>query len=248
MVTNITILRFWFLFSKADDMTDNDMIDFDDDRILPMAREWVAKRVTHVSYEDAESFFYFIDKYTTIVIGGQRAMDKFYKDNRNKTLFDKITASDIAYSVLVYESYVEVWKEEIQRSRACKTAKERKEFPMTEVLKYHVKRGTRIPLFQDGWTKEGREYYQQLCNKFRILLTSTGLMTVLLMHWKTFVKKYHKKSYYRLQQDLDGDVDEIENDCGDDDCIVSLPGELDEGISDDESESGYNKRQRLFPV
>jgi hypothetical protein len=119
---------------------------------------------------------------------------------------------------------------------------------MTEVLKYHVKRGTRIPLFQDGWTKEGREYYQQLCNKFRILLTSTGLMTVLRMHWKTFVKKYHKKSYYRLQQDFDEDGDEIENDCGDDDCIVSLPGELEEGISDDESESGNNKRQRLFPV
>ena len=106
-------------------------------------------------------------------------MEKFYKDNRNKTLFDKITALDIAYSVLVYESSVEVWKEEIQRSRACKTAKERKEFPMMEVLKYHVKRGTRIPLFQDGWTKEGRCYYQQLCNKFRILLTSKGLMAVL---------------------------------------------------------------------
>ena len=109
---------------------------------------------------------------------------------------------------------------------------------MTEVLKYHVKRGTRIPLFQDGWTKEGREYYQQLCDKFCIILTSNGPMAVLRMHWNTFVKKFHKKSYYRLQPDLGEDVDEIENDSGDDDCIVLLPGELDEGISDDESERG----------
>ena len=141
-----------------------------------------------------------------------------------------------------------MWKEEIQRIRACKTAKERKEFPMVEVLKYHVKRGTRIPLFQDGWTKEGKGYYQQLCNKFGILLTLKGLMAVIRMHWNMFVKKYHKTSYYRLQQDLHEDIDKIENDSGEDDCIVSLPGELDEGISDDESEGGSNKRQRLFAV
>ena len=72
MVTNIIILRFWFVFYTANDMTDNDMIDFEDDHILPMAREWVEKKVTAVSYDDAESFFYFIDKYTTIIVGGSR--------------------------------------------------------------------------------------------------------------------------------------------------------------------------------
>ena len=213
-----------------------------------MVQEWVDNKVTTLAYDDVEPFLYFLDKYTMIIVGGQRAMDKFYKDNRNKTVFNKITALDIAYSVLVYESYVEVWKEEIQRSLACKTAKERKEFPMTEVLKYHVKRGTRIPLFQDGWTKEGRGYYQQLSSKFCILLTSKGLMAVLQMHWNTFVKKYHKTSYYRLQQDLHEDMNEIENDSGDDDCIVSLPGDVSGCDSDDESDGGSNKRQRLVGV
>ena len=73
-------------------------------------------------------------------------------------------------------------------------------------------------------------------------------MAVLQTHWNTFVKKYHKTSYYCLQQDLHEDIDEIENNSGDDDCIVSLPGELDEGISDNESEGGSNKWQQLFAV
>ena len=115
-----------------------------------MVWEWVENKATAVSYDDAESFCYFMDKYTTIIIGGQWAMDKFYKDNWSKILFDKITASDIAYSVLVYESAFEVGKEEIQRSLMCKTAEEQKLFPQTAVLKYHVKWGTCIPLFHDG--------------------------------------------------------------------------------------------------
>ena len=61
-------------------------------------------------------------------------------------------------------------------------------------------------------------------------------------------KKYHKTSYYHLQQDLHEGMDKIENDSGNDDCIVSLPGELNEGISDNESDGGSNKRQRLFAV
>ena len=123
----------------ADDMTDNEMIEVDNDLVLPMVQEWVHNKVTALAFDDVEPFLYFLDKYTTIIVGGQRAMDKFYKDNRSKTLFDKITASDIAYSVLVYESAIEVWKEDIRKNLACKTTKERKSFPQTAVLKYHVK-------------------------------------------------------------------------------------------------------------
>ena len=127
------------VYYPADDMTDNEMVEVDDDLVLPMVQEWVDKKVTTLEYDTVEPFLYFLDKYTTIIVGGQRAMDKFYKDNRSKTLFDKITASDIAYSVLVYESAIEVWKEDIQKNLACKTTKEQKSFPQMAVLKYHVK-------------------------------------------------------------------------------------------------------------
>ena len=36
------------------------------------------------------------------------------KSNRTKTFLDKVTASDIAYTILVYENSNEVWKEELQ--------------------------------------------------------------------------------------------------------------------------------------
>jgi hypothetical protein len=36
------------------------------------------------------------------------------KSNRTKTFLDKVTASDIAYTILVYENSNKVWKEELQ--------------------------------------------------------------------------------------------------------------------------------------
>jgi hypothetical protein len=36
------------------------------------------------------------------------------KSNRSKTFLDKVTASGIAYTILVYENSNEVWEEELQ--------------------------------------------------------------------------------------------------------------------------------------
>ena len=94
----------------------------------------------------------------------------------------------------------------------------------------------------------GRDYYQQLCNKFHTLLNSEGLMAVLRLHWNTYVKKYHKTSYYRLQHELHSNMDVTGNESNDDDCIVSLPGDVSGCNSDDESDGGSNKRQRLVGV
>ena len=115
-------------FYAADTITDNKMIDIEEDILLPSVREWVDKRVTKLTYAAAEPFLYFLDKYTMVVVGGQRAMEKFYTDNQSKTFFDKIMASDIAYSVLVYESAYDVWKEEFHKSQMCKTAEEKNHF------------------------------------------------------------------------------------------------------------------------
>ena len=125
-------------YYEADDMTENALINYDDDTVLPMAREWVKNKVTSISYNDSEPFFYFLDKYMTIIVGGQQAMDKFYKDNPSKMIFDKLMALDIVYSVLVYKSANEVWREKIKKSQECKTAEEWKAFAHTAVLKYHV--------------------------------------------------------------------------------------------------------------
>ncbi len=55
----------------------------------------------------------FLDKYVSHVVGNHYFM-QWSKSNRTKTFLDKVTTSDIAYTVLVYENSNEVWKEELK--------------------------------------------------------------------------------------------------------------------------------------
>jgi hypothetical protein len=45
--------------------------------------------------------------------------------NRSKTFLDKVTASDIACTILVYENTKEVWEEEVQIKANYKNDEER---------------------------------------------------------------------------------------------------------------------------
>ena len=154
-------------------------------------------------------------------------MTKYYKNYNGNTLLDQLTASNIAYSVLVYESAHDIWKEEIPKSETCHTIQEKKEFKHTASLKYHVKQGTKIVLFQDGWTQEGRVYFSSLCQVFDALKKSNKIWSLLQHHWKTYTKKYHmvgmeefidKKNFGKVNC---GDEEEG----NDNDCMVLLPGE-----------------------
>ena len=141
---------------------------------------------------------------------------------------DRLSPLEIAYSVLIYESAYDTWAEEIIKSKQCVTIQQKKAFQLTAVLKYHVKQGTRIALFQDGWTNEGRAYYKSLCKVFDTLKTSDKIWSLLQHHWKTYTQKYHIVGV----EERHTQEDNLHNDnCGDDvsdnddNCIVSLPGE-----------------------
>jgi hypothetical protein len=53
------------------------------------------------------------------------------KSNRTKTFLDKVTASEIAYTILVYENSNEVWKEEF-KIRAISTTDDERRKAMRE--------------------------------------------------------------------------------------------------------------------
>jgi hypothetical protein len=250
--------------------------DDEDEKLLPEQRMWIRNKVTEPSYEDAEPLLYFFDKYATIVVGGARALGKYFKQNRGKSLLDKLTVSDIAYSFLVYESAHDVWKEEVMKAKTCATADERNSFEHKAVNKYHVKRGTRLPVYQDGWTTEGQEYFKNLCREIKTLKACDPLWTSLKNHWKRYVTKYHSFVCHTrfdvdevaLEEDDYNKVDDEDDDCG----LVSLPGEHghdddDMGLNDDELEedetNAFNnhlenviasvtrprdKRRRIVPV
>ncbi len=110
-------------------------------------------------------------------------MTKYYKQNRGKSLLDKLSISDIAYSIFVYESAHEVWKEEVMKAITCAMAEKKKSFEHTAVNKYHVKRGTRLPVYQEGWTNECNEYFKELCREVEAIKGNERLWTTLKMHW-----------------------------------------------------------------
>ena len=113
------------------------------------------------------------------------------KINYGKTLLDRLSPSDIAYSILIYESAYDIWAEEIIKSKSCVTIQEKKAFQTKAVPKFHVKQGTCIALFQDGWTNEGRAYYRSLCKVFDTLKSLDKIWSLLQHHWKTYTQKYH---------------------------------------------------------
>ena len=228
---SITLINCPVTITAVDEHKSNDMFNYDNDdgKLLLEQRMWVQKKVTEPSFEDAKPLLYFLDKYATIVVGGARALGKYFKQNRGKSLLDKLTVSDIAYSFLVYESAHDVWSEEVLKAKTCATADEKNSFEHTAVNKYHVKRGTRLPLYQDGWTNEGQEYFKNLCREIETLKASDKLWTSLKVHWTTYVKKYHSTLFHaRIEVDeaaLEEDNNNKENDDNDDCGLVSLPGE-----------------------
>ncbi len=126
------------------------MVANENEMAYPRVRNWTKTKGLKLAYGGAEPFFYFLDKYATVMVGGARSMTKYYKNYNGNTLLDRLTLSDIPYSILVYESAHDIWEEEILKCETCQTIQEKQAFQYTALLKYHVKQGTKIALFQDG--------------------------------------------------------------------------------------------------
>ncbi len=71
-----------------------------------------------------------------------------------------MTASDIVYTILVYENTKEVWEEDLQIKARFRTDEERRNAMHHKKTKYHIGRGKHLKRFGDGWTDNGQEDYQ----------------------------------------------------------------------------------------
>ena len=70
-------------------------------------------------------FLYFLDKYVSKLVG-RRELDSYFKSNRNKTLLDRVTPSDIAYAILLFENGADVWDEYLKIKETCTTQLEKR--------------------------------------------------------------------------------------------------------------------------
>jgi hypothetical protein len=106
------------------------------------------------TYDQAEHFLRFLDKYVSHTVGNHYFL-QWSKLNRSKTFLDKVTASEIAYTILVYENTKEVWDEDLQIKASSRTDEERRNAVHHKKPKYHLGRGKRLKRFGNGWTNNG---------------------------------------------------------------------------------------------
>jgi hypothetical protein len=78
------------------------------------ARGWTSNpQGSKPTYDQTEHFLQFLDKYVSHAVGNHYFL-LWSKLNWSKTSLDKVTTSDIAYTILVYENTKEVWEEDLQ--------------------------------------------------------------------------------------------------------------------------------------
>jgi hypothetical protein len=83
-----------------------------------------------------------------------------------------VTASDIAYTILVYENSKEVWEEEWHIEKSISDDIQRKQATCHKKPKYHEGREKQLKRYGDGWTNIEWEYYQELLGTFKKLKSS----------------------------------------------------------------------------
>jgi hypothetical protein len=82
-------------------------------KIYVNARGWTSDpQDSKPTYDQVEHFLWFLDKYVSHAVCNHYFL-QLSKLNRSNTFLDKVTASDIAYTILVYENTKEVWEEDL---------------------------------------------------------------------------------------------------------------------------------------
>jgi hypothetical protein len=95
-------------------------------KIYVYAKGWTSNpQDSKPTYDQAEHFLRFLDKYVSHAVGNHYFVLQWSKSDRRKTFLDKVTASDIAYTILVYENTNEVWEEDVQIKASYNNDEER---------------------------------------------------------------------------------------------------------------------------
>jgi hypothetical protein len=148
-----------------------------------------------------------------------------------------VTASDIAYTILVYKNTKEVWEEDLQIKASSRTDEERHN-AMHKKNKYHVGRGK--------WTDNVGECYQELLRNFKEL-KSSDVWNTLQDHWN-----FNQKKHYARDDNQVEELREPEEECdasNKDDWQIKMPNgdyidDIGEACVDDDSPPPRN-RQKL---
>ena len=117
----------------------------------------------------------FIDKYVTSKFYGSRHITSWVAKNKNKTIFDLITMSGLAYSVAVIENGHEIWDQiaeavESQDSSVEEGMRALRELreggaPPKKTPKFTKKAGKKREFNMLRWTLEGIVFYKKVWDR-----------------------------------------------------------------------------------
>ena len=132
-------------------------------------------KVYHLLEElNRKKICYFNDKYVTRSYNS-RHITSWAAKIKNKTIFDLVTMSDLAYTVAVIENGHEIWKQmaETQNSSAkagllaLKCGGEQEESSTKKTSKFTKKAGRKREYNISGWSYEGINFYNKLRDKWK---------------------------------------------------------------------------------
>jgi hypothetical protein len=143
---------------------------------------WTNPWATSLTYNDTEKFLCFIDKYVKYVkqAVGNHNLSKWMKLNGSKMLVNRITPSNIAYTIILYENSVNAWREELEIKASSKTKEERQIARQHQQPRYHASE-KRFKRYSDGWTNASKEYYTEMPKQYKMLKKS-HMLSVLQGH------------------------------------------------------------------
>lgn len=161
--------------------------------------------VTAITYQACLEFLTFMDYYVS-KLSGSRELKKVCVQYPGKTLLDKMTASDIAFAILCYENGVDVWLERIKMKRMNNV--DRESFEKTASLKYHHQPGTKLKAYEDGWTEEGVQYYEEMVMVVKGIMGNKPLWENVKVHWKTYLRENKRSSFVHSAAAMGEDGDD----------------------------------------
>jgi hypothetical protein len=113
----------------------------DNGKIFTYTRLWACdSQDSSPTFDQVEHFLQFLDKYVSHVIGSH-LFSQWSKSNHTKTFLDRGTASNVAYTILVYENSKEVWEEEWPIKKSINDDIQRKQATCHKKSKYHEGQG-----------------------------------------------------------------------------------------------------------
>ena len=200
--------------------------------------------------------FDFIAKFV-VKIYGISAFRKFCMERKGKSFMDKITPSDIAFTLAVIENGREVWEQEYHMKHATEEELEKYKNPQLEedesLRQKYIKK---YPKFTSGkkqkrmylqscWNDEGMKYYKDALKVWTEGMADGNFKRWMDEKWDTWVQGHNFGGHWRKKkigppQNGDDGVfgdDNDQDDSGDEAC-VTLPGD-----GDDEEEDGFTNNR-----